>query len=85
MKRPSKETYRLLEREDQSGEQNGKVIILDGFSPAQLHAFIALYRQQTHLPQDVAFAVVTENSAKRRLGDVVEELRNEARSNSKGS
>ena len=74
-----KRAYKTLKPEDRSGEQEGKVVILHGFSPAQLHEFVATYREQTHLPQDVAFAVVTEKSAMRRLGEVVEELRGEAR------
>jgi hypothetical protein len=80
-RRPSakKPAYDALKPNDRSGEREGKVVILHGFSPAQLHEFVAVYREQTHLPQDVAFAVVTEKSAMRRLGEVVEELQREAR------
>ncbi|MDA1190883.1 MAG: DUF3783 domain-containing protein [Candidatus Poribacteria bacterium] len=75
----AKEGYQQLNEQDTSGEQDGKVIILHGFSPAQLHAVVKAYREATELPQDVAFATVTEQSARKRLGSVVKELRDDAR------
>ncbi len=76
-------TYIKAERDDESGEQNGKAVILHGFSPAQLHAVVEAYRAQETLPQDVAFATVTPESGRRRLRDVVRDLREDARAAAK--
>ena len=76
---PQPASYRRLDQEDDQGATEGKAIILHGFSPAQVQELVALYRGQDDLPQDVAFAMVTEESARRRLGDVVTELREEAK------
>ena len=79
-KRPSQRApYRKLEPDDEQGAKEGKAIVLHGFSPAQLHTIVALYRAQDDLPQDVAFAMVTPQSAQRRLGDVVSELNEDAK------
>ncbi|GIX08096.1 MAG: hypothetical protein KatS3mg115_2499 [Candidatus Poribacteria bacterium] len=75
----SKSLYRAIRPDDHSGEEEGKVIILHGFSPAQIQAVVAAYRERSDLPQDVAFAIVTPRSARRRLGEVVRELQEDAR------
>jgi hypothetical protein len=71
--------YEKVEPTDDSGEERHKVVILHGFSPAQLHAFVDAYRANEGLPQDVAFATVTPESGRRRLRDVVRDLREDAR------
>ncbi len=73
------QTYEKVDRDDAKGEQEGKVVILHGFSPAQMHAVVEAYRADATLPQDVAFATVTPKSGRRRLRDVVRDLREDAR------
>jgi len=71
--------YRKLDADDDRGSADGKAIILDGFSPSEVHALVALYRAEESLPQDVAFAMVTAQSAKRRLSEVISELKQDAK------
>ena len=71
--------YRKIEADDERGTADGKAIILDGFSPSEVHALVALYRAEASLPQDVAFAMVTEQSAQRRLSEVLGELKEDAK------
>jgi hypothetical protein len=80
MKRPRRrDQFVRVGADDTEGSQAGKAILLHGFSPAQVHAVVRAYRSHAELPQDAAFAVVTEQSSRRRLGDVVAELQEEAR------
>ena len=79
----AEQNYTKVDRDDDGGEQRGKVVILHGFSPAQLHAVVEAYRGHAALPQDVAFAMVTPESGRRRLRDVVRELRADARAAAK--
>ncbi|MBT3268192.1 DUF3783 domain-containing protein [Candidatus Poribacteria bacterium] len=79
----AEENYTKVDRDDEDGEERGKVVILHGFSPAQLHAVVEAYRKNAKLPQDVAFATVTPESGRRRLRDVVRELRADARAAAK--
>jgi len=73
------DAYRRVDPNDDGGEERYKVVILHGFSAAQLHAFVDAYRGNESLPQDVAFATVTPESGRRRLRDVVRDLREDAR------
>ncbi|MBM3216206.1 DUF3783 domain-containing protein [Candidatus Poribacteria bacterium] len=59
-------------------ERRGKVVILDGFTPDQLREVLTTYRRSNHLPQDVAFAVVTPESSRRVLSDVLSDIRADA-------
>ena len=77
--RRASSVYRKLDKDDDQGAADGKAIIVHGFSPAELHAFVKKYRAQEDLPQDVAFAMMTEQSAARPLGDVVAELQQDAK------
>ena len=80
VRKPAKQSlYKKIKDDDPGDAADGKAIILHGFSPAQVHALVVHYRDQAHLPQDVAFAMVTDQSAGRRLGEVVAELQEDAK------
>ena len=63
--------FERLDERDETLKHHPKAIILHGFSPAQVKAFVAAYRANGALPQNAAFAVTTEQSVKRPLGDVL--------------
>ena len=63
--------FELLDERDESLKHHPKAVILHGFSPAQIKAFVSAYRANGALPQNAAFAVPTEQSVKRPLGDVL--------------
>jgi hypothetical protein len=64
---------------DDTGEQDTKVVLLSGFSDAQVNAFLDYYHKNPDLPRAI-FATVTRSSRLRRLRDVLRELEQEAAS-----
>ncbi len=56
-------------------EEKNKIVILNGFSDAQLHRFIEMYKS-SKLPKTI-FATVTEKSKEFKLKYLLKELKKE--------
>ncbi len=70
--------FERLDERDESLKDHPKAIILHGFTPAQIKAVVSAYRADRSLPQNAAFAVATEQSVKRPLGDVLDDMLQDA-------
>lgn len=70
--------FEILDERDETLKHRPKAIILHGFTPAQIKAVVSAYRANRSLPQNAAFAVATEQSVQRPLGDVLDGILEDA-------